>query len=98
MLLREYIQMEKLIHGREIPADILYQMTSDNPDNEYMYYSESKGGLMSIFDMQIHHFIRAYAKQSQADNNVLQEKLSEIKKVLETVAQEVTLVAWYRNL
>ena len=93
MILREYIQMEKLIHGREIPADILYQMTSDNPDNEYMYYSESKGGLMSIFDMQIHHFIRAYAIQNKTDNNALQEKLSEIKKVLETVAQEVTLVA-----
>ena len=83
MILREYIQMEKLIHGREIPADILYQMTSDNPDNEYMYYSESKGSLISIFDMHIHHFIRAYAKQSQTDNNALQEKLSEIKKVLE---------------
>ena len=40
MTLSEYIQMEKLIHGREIPADILYQMTSDNPDNEYMNYSE----------------------------------------------------------
>ena len=48
MTLREYVQMEKLIHGREIPADILYQMTSDNPDNEYMYYSESKGSLISI--------------------------------------------------
>ena len=83
MTLREYIQMEKLIHGREIPADILYQMTSDSPDEEYMYYSESKGSLISIFDMHIHHFIRAHAKQSQADNNALQEKLSEIKKVLE---------------
>ena len=83
MILREYIQMEKLIHGREIPADILYQMTSDNPDNEYMYYSESKGSLMSIFDMHIHHFIRAYAIQNKTDNNSLQEKLSEIKKVLE---------------
>ena len=84
MILREYIQMEKLIHGREIPADILYQMSSDNPDNEYMHYSESKSGLMSIFDMQIHHFIRAYAKmQSKTDNNILQEQLSEIKKVLE---------------
>ena len=77
------LQMEKLIHGREIPADILYQMTSDKPDYEYMYYSESKGGLMSIFDMQIHHFIRAYAIQNKTDNNALQEKLSEIKKVLE---------------
>ena len=84
MILREYIQMEKLIHGREIPADILYPMASDNPDNEYMYYSESKGSLISIFDMQIHHFIRAYAKmQSKTDNNILQEQLSEIKKVLE---------------
>ena len=83
MTLQEYIQMEKLIHGREIPADILYQMSSDSPDNEYMYYSESKGSLVSIFDMPIHHFIRAYAKQNQADNNALQEKLSEIKKVLE---------------
>ena len=83
MTLREYIQMEKLIHGREIPADILYQMTSDSPDNEYMYYSESKGSLMSIFDMHIHHFIRAYAIQNKTDNNSLQEKLSEIKKVLE---------------
>ena len=84
MILREYIQMEKLIHGREIPADILYQMSSDNPDNEYMHYSESKGSLISIFDMHIHHFIRAYAKmQSKTDNNILQEQLSEIKKVLE---------------
>ena len=83
MTLREYVQMEKLIHGREIPADILYQMTSDNLDNEYMYYSESKGSLISIFDMHIHHFIRAYAIQNKTDNNSLQEKLSEIKKVLE---------------
>ena len=83
MILREYIQMEKLIHGREIPADILYQMTSDSPDDEYMYYSESKGSLISIFDMHIHHFIRAYAIQNKTDNNSLQEKLSEIKKVLE---------------
>ena len=83
MILREYIQMEKLIHGREIPADILYQMTSDSPDNEYMYYSESKGSLMSIFDMHIHHFIRAYSIQNKTENNSLQEKLSEIKKVLE---------------
>jgi len=83
MILREYIQMEKLIHGREIPADILYQMTSDSPDEEYMYYSESKSSLISIFDMHIHHFIRAYAIQNKTDNNSLQEKLSEIKKVLE---------------
>ena len=83
MILREYIQMEKLIHGREIPADILYQMTSDSPDEEYMYYSESKSSLISIFDMHIHHFIRAYAIQNKTDNNSLQEKLLEIKKVLE---------------
>ena len=89
MILREYIQMEKLIHGREIPADILYQMTSDSPDEEYMYYSESKGSLISIFDMHIHHFIRAYAIQNKTDNNSLQEKLSEIKKVLEVAWKNI---------
>ena len=83
MTLKEYVLMEKLIHGREIPADIMLQMKADNPDDEYMHYSESKGSLISIFDMQIHHFIRAYAIQNKTDNNSLQEKLSEIKKVLE---------------
>ena len=83
MTLKEYVLMEKLIHGREIPADIMLQMKADNPDDEYMHYSESKGSLISIFDMQIHHFIRAYAIQNKTDNNALQEKLSEIKKVLE---------------
>ena len=84
MTLKEYVLMEKLIHGREIPADIMLQMKADNPDDEYMHYSESKGSLVSIFDMHIHHFIRAYAKmQSETDNNTVQEKLSEIKKVLE---------------
>ena len=38
MTLRQYIQMEKLIHGREIPADILLQMTAEQPDEEFMYY------------------------------------------------------------
>ena len=59
MTLKEYVLMEKLIHGREIPADIMLQMKADNPDDEYMHYSESKGSLISIFDMHIHHFIIA---------------------------------------
>ena len=82
MTLRQYIQMEKLIHGREIPADILLQMTAEEPDEEFMYYSESKGSLISIFDMHIHHFIRAYSKVNNQDNSLMQEQLSEIKKVL----------------
>ena len=82
MILREYIQMEKLIHGREIPADIMLQMKADNPDEEYMYYSESKGSLVSIFDMHIHHFIRAYAKVNNHGQNEMHEQLSEIKKIL----------------
>ena len=55
MTLRDYIYMEKLIHKREIPADILYQMTSDSPDERYMYYSKSQERLVNIFDMQVHH-------------------------------------------
>ena len=82
MTLRDYIYMEKLIHKREIPADILYQMTSDSPDERYMYYSKSQERLVNIFDMQIHHLIRAYSKVNNQDNSLMQEQLSEIKKVL----------------
>ena len=83
MTLREYIQMEKLIHGREIPADILLQMTAEEPDGSFQHYSESKGTLINIFDMQIHHFIRAYAKVNSHGQNEMHEQLSEIKKILE---------------
>ena len=83
MTLGQYLQMEKLIHGREIPADILYQMTSDHPDENYQHFSESKGTLMSIFDMNLHHFIRAYAKVNSHGQNEMHEQLSEIKKILE---------------
>ena len=83
MTLRDYIYMEKLIHKREIPADILYQMTSDHPDENYQHFSESKGGLISIFDMNLHHFIRAYAKVNSHGQNEMHEQLSEIKKILE---------------
>ena len=82
MTLRQYIQMEKLIHGREIPADILLQMTAEQPDEEFMYYSKSKSSLVSIFDMSLLHFIRAYALTNNQDNSLMQEQLSEIKKVL----------------
>ena len=83
MILREYIQMEKLIHGREIPADILLQMTAEEPDGSFQYYSESEGTLVNIFDMHIHHFIRAYAKVNNHGQNEMHEQLSEIKKILE---------------
>ena len=83
MTLREYIQMEKLIHGKEIPADILLQMTAEEPEGSFQYYSESKGTLVNIFDMHIHHFIRAYAKVNNHGQNEMHEQLSEIKKILE---------------
>ena len=35
MTLRDYIYMEKLIHKREIPADILLQMTAEEPDGSF---------------------------------------------------------------
>ena len=82
MTLREYVQMEKLIHGREIPADILLQMTAEEPDGSFQYYSESKSTLVNIFDMHIHHFIRAYAKVNNHGQNEMHEQLSEIKKIL----------------
>ena len=88
MTLRDYIYMEKLIHKREIPADILYQMTSDSPDERYMYYSKSQERLVNIFDMQVHHLPRAFANINEQKHifNVKSnedERIAKIKNILE---------------
>ena len=82
MTLRDYINIEKIVHKKNIPAIILLQMSMDTPDEKFMYYSKSQERLVSIFDMQIHHLIRAYSKVNNQDNSLMQEQLSEIKKVL----------------
>ena len=80
MTLREYLEMEKLIHKRAVPSDILLQMRTDVPDDEYQYFSKTSNVHVNIFDMHLHHLVRAFAKINATSDN---GKLEQIKKILE---------------
>ena len=47
------------------------------------YYSDSKQEYISIFDMQLHHFIRAFVLLQDTDATAIKNKLYEIKNLLE---------------
>ena len=86
MNIREYIGMEAIIHKRSIPSDlseVMYEKDLDKLPDEYKYYSDSKQEYISIFDMQLHHFIRAFILKQSEDATAIRNKLYEIKTLLE---------------
>ena len=86
MNIREYIGMEAIIHKRSIPSDLseyIYEKDLDKLPNEYKYYSDSKQEYINIFDMQLHHFIRAFVLKQSEDATAIRNKLYEIKNLLE---------------
>jgi hypothetical protein len=88
MTLRDYISIEQIVHKRKIPAPILLQMSMENPDEKFMYYSKSQERLVSIFDMQLHHIVYAFANTNEQKHtfNVksnADERIAKIKSVLE---------------
>ena len=86
MNIRQYIEMEAVIHKRSIPSDLSEYMYDKNVDmlpKEYRYYSDSKQEYMSIFDVQLHHFVRAFLLIQNTDTTEIKNKLYEIKNLLE---------------
>ena len=86
MNIREYIGMEAIIHKRSIPSDlseVMYEKDLDKLPDEYKYYSDSAKKYISIFDMQLHHFIRAFILKQSEDATAIRNKLYEIKNLLE---------------
>ena len=93
MNIRQHIELEAVVHKKSIPSDLskdMYEKDLDKIPQDYLYYSNSKGDLVNIFDMPLHHFIRAFAKISslyekdiELANNSKNDTLSKIKKILE---------------
>ena len=84
MNIRQYIEMEAVVHKKSIPSDLsedMYEKNLDKLPQDYRYYSKSAEKWVSIFDMQLHHFIRVFAKISSI--NAEDDTLSKIKKILE---------------
>ena len=86
MKIRQYIEMEAVIHKRTIPSDLseyMYEKNVDKLPKEYRYFSKSAEEYFSIFDMQLHHFIRAFVLIQNTDTTAIRNKLYEIKTLLE---------------
>ena len=70
MNIRQEIEMEAVVHNRSIPSDVseyMYEKNLDKLPDKYKYYSDSKQEYISIFDMQLHHFIRAFVLLQDTD-------------------------------
>ena len=93
MNIRQHIELEAVVHKKSIPSDLskdMYEKDLDKIPQDYLYYSNSKGDLVNIFDMQLHHFIRAFEKISSinAEENVLEK----IKKILEVAWKNTQMI------
>jgi len=81
MNIRQLIKTESIYYDKAIPSDLAEHLDkpfSDLP-NEYKYYSNSDSGNLNIFDMSIHHFVRAFLKiNGNSDNEII----SKIKKIV----------------
>ena len=86
MNIRQYIEMEAVVHKKSVPDDFydhMYEKNIDKLPNKYKYYSDSQGKYISIFDMEFHHFIRSFALMQTTDTTAVTNKLYEIKQLLE---------------
>ena len=93
MNIRQHIEMEAVVHKKSIPSDLskdMYEKDLDKIPQDYLYYSNSKGDLVNIFDMPLHHFIRAFAKISSI--NAEDDTLSKIKKILEVAWKNTQMI------
>ena len=86
MNIRQYIEAEAVFHKKSIPSDlseVMYETDLDKLPNGYQYYSDTAKKYISIFDMQLHHFIRAFVLIQNTDTTAIKNKLYEIKNLLE---------------
>ena len=84
MNIREYIGMEAIIHKRSIPSDLseyMYEKNVDKLPKEYRYFSKSAEEYFSIFDLELHHFIRIFINKNAIDEDDVVDKIKRILAV-----------------
>ena len=84
MNIREYIGMEAIIHKRSIPSDLseyMYEKNVDKLPKEYRYFSKSADKYFSIFDLELHHFIRVFINKNAIDEDDVVDKIKRILAV-----------------
>ena len=84
MKIRQYIEMEAVVHKRTIPSDLseyMYEKNVDMLTKEYRYFSKSAEKYFSIFDLELHHFIRVFINKNVIDEDDVVDKIKRILAV-----------------
>ena len=84
MKIRQYIEMEAVIHKRTIPSDLseyMYEREVDKLPHEYKYFSKSAEKYFSIFELELHHFIRVFINKNAIDEDDVVDKIKRILAV-----------------
>ena len=75
MEVRKLLEVQATIEGRRVPIDM-------NDEDLNKHYSESKGELINILDMDLIHLVRSYSKClnhiNVADKEIIREGLDKI--------------------
>ena len=71
----QYLQMEKVIHQRQIPSDL--------EEEPILYFSESKGDHVNILDLDLHHLLRIVRKLIDNDTQKEASVIAKIKKLIQ---------------
>ena len=84
MKIRQNIEMEAVVHKRTIPSDLseyMYEKNVDMLPKEYRYFSKSADKYFSIFDLELHHFIRIFINKNAIDEDDVVDKIKRILAV-----------------
>ena len=84
MKIRQYIEMEAVIHKRTIPSDLseyMYELEVDKLPKEYRYFSKSAEKYFSIFELELHHFIRVFINKNMHNEDDVVDKIKRILAV-----------------
>ncbi len=75
MEIRKLLEVQATIEGRRVPIDM-------DDENLNKHYSESKGELINILDMDLIHLVRSYSKClthiDTTDKEIIREGLDKI--------------------
>ena len=81
MKIKRLLEIQKAIQGKVFPVDIEDELTkfkeSNRNSDAFLYWSRSKDGWVSIFDMDIIHVVRALNHESRLELEKYKEKLTE---------------------
>ena len=81
----------KIKHLLRIQSEVEKRAVDSDLDSilNLTYYSKSKMQMLNIGDMHLTHFVRAFAKMLESNDNPLQNKIKKMRERLDEIEQEI---------